>query len=134
MTGTAGAPVEHSITSQDNTAPSGEANLGAHVLETNQVTSPTTRTVEEILGAHPIDDTFWENTNPTGVSIDRVNSIEITNLAVSIEKTVPHLAITKTARAAFIQRIYRTQKLTRIRKLLLTTIQALPRILTLGSS
>ena len=45
-------------------------------METNQATSPTTRTVEEILGAHPIDDTFWENTNPTDVSIDTVNSEE----------------------------------------------------------
>ena len=32
--------------------------------------------VEEILGAHDIDDTFWENTNPTDVSIDTVNSEE----------------------------------------------------------
>ena len=32
------------------------------------------RTVEEILGAHPIDDTFWDNTNPTDVSVDTMNS------------------------------------------------------------
>ena len=32
--------------------------------------------VGEILGAHDIDDTFWENTNPTDVSIDTVNSEE----------------------------------------------------------
>ena len=32
--------------------------------------------MEQILGAHPIDDTFWENTNPTNVSIDIVNSEE----------------------------------------------------------
>ena len=75
-TGTTGAHVEDSATSQDNTAPRGEANLGAHVLETNQTMSPTTCTVEEILEAHPIDDTFWENTNPTDVSIDTVNSEE----------------------------------------------------------
>ena len=28
------------------------------------------------MGAHPIDDTFWKNTNPTDVSIDTVNSEE----------------------------------------------------------
>ena len=65
MTGTAVAHVEDSTSSQDNTAPSGEANLGAQVLETNQGTSPTTRTVEKILGVYPIDDTFWGNTNST---------------------------------------------------------------------
>ena len=32
--------------------------------------------VEEILGAHPVDDNFWDNTNPTDVSIDTVNSEE----------------------------------------------------------
>ena len=32
--------------------------------------------VEEILGAHPIDDTFWDNTNPADVSVDTVNSEE----------------------------------------------------------
>ena len=75
-TGTAEAHVEDSTTRQDNTAPSGEANLGALVLETNQATSPITRTAEEILGVHPIDDTFWENINPTDMSIDTVNNEE----------------------------------------------------------
>ena len=75
-TGTAGAHVEDNTTNEETTAPSGEANLGAHVSETNQATSHTPRTVEEILGAHDIDDTFWENTNPTDVSIDTVNSEE----------------------------------------------------------
>ena len=75
-TDTAGAHVEDSTTSQDNTTPGGEANLGALVSETNQATPPTARTAEEILGAHPIDDTFLEKTNRTDVSIDTVNSEE----------------------------------------------------------
>ena len=62
-TGTTWAHVEDSATSQDNTTPSGEANLDAHVSETNQATCPTKRTAEEILEVYPIDDTFWENTN-----------------------------------------------------------------------
>ena len=57
-TGTARAHVEDNTTNEETTAPSGEANLGAHVSETNQAKSHTPRTVEEILGAHPIDDTF----------------------------------------------------------------------------
>ena len=32
--------------------------------------------VEEILGVHPVNDDFWDNTNPTDVSIDTVNSEE----------------------------------------------------------
>ena len=32
--------------------------------------------VDEILGAHPVNDDFWDNTNPTDVSIDTVNSEE----------------------------------------------------------
>ena len=32
--------------------------------------------VEELLGAHPIDDTFWDNTNFADVSVDTVNSEE----------------------------------------------------------
>ena len=33
--------------------------------------------VEEILGAHPVNDDFWGNTNPTDVSIDTANSEEM---------------------------------------------------------
>ena len=32
--------------------------------------------IDEILGAHPVNDDFWDNTNPTDVSIDTVNSEE----------------------------------------------------------
>ena len=74
--GTARAHVEDSTTSKDTTAPSGKASLGAHVSETSQATSPPPRMVGQILGEHDIDDTFWENTNPTDVSIDTVNSEE----------------------------------------------------------
>ena len=75
--GTAGAQVEDSTTSEDTTAPSREVvSLGAHVSETSQATSRPSRTVEDILEAHPIDDTFWKNTNHTDVSIVTVNSEE----------------------------------------------------------
>ena len=65
--GTAGAHVEDSTTNEDTTAPSGEASLGDHISETSQAISPPQRTVEDILGAQPVDDTFRENTNPTDV-------------------------------------------------------------------
>ena len=48
----------------------------------------------------------------------------------STEKTSPRLAVTKTTRAAFIHRINMTQKLTRVRKILLTPTRILTRILT----
>ena len=32
--------------------------------------------VDEILGAHTVNDDFWDNTNPTDVSIDTTNSKE----------------------------------------------------------
>ena len=50
-TGTAGAHIKDNATNEETTAPSGKANLGAHVSETNQATSHTRRTVEEKLGA-----------------------------------------------------------------------------------
>ena len=75
-TGTAGAHVQDTKTNKETTAPNGEASLGTHVSETSQATSTPPRTVGQILGAHSIDDTFWNNTNPTDVSIDTVNSEE----------------------------------------------------------
>ena len=48
----------------------------------------------------------------------------------SSEKTTPRLAVTKTVRVAFIHRINMTQKLTRVKKILLTPTQILTLILT----
>ena len=75
--GTAGAHVETTTTNEDSTAPSGGPSLGAHVSKTNQAPSRPRRTVEEILGAHPINDDFGGNTNPSDVSIDTANSEEM---------------------------------------------------------
>ena len=74
--GTAGENIEDTTTNEDTTAPSKGASLGAHVSKTNQALSRQSRTVDEILGAHPVNNDFWDNTNPTGVSIDTVNSEE----------------------------------------------------------
>ena len=50
----------------------------AHVLETNVQSSNSPHIVEEILGAHPMDnDCFWGNTNPTNLSINTANSEEM---------------------------------------------------------
>ena len=74
--GIAGAHVEDTTVNEDTTAPSGGASLGAHVSETSQATSRPLRTVKDILGAYPIDDTFWDNTNPADVSVYTVNNEE----------------------------------------------------------
>ena len=75
---TAGAHNEDTTTTEESTLPNRTPSIGAHVLETNVQSSNSSRTVEEILGAHPIDDDdFWGNTNPTDVSIDTANSEEM---------------------------------------------------------
>ena len=73
--GTAGAHVEDTTTTEESTVPNRTSSISAHVPETNVQSSNSSRNVEEILGAHPIDDDdFWGNTNPTDVSIDTANS------------------------------------------------------------
>ena len=74
--GTDGAHVEDTTTDEDTTPPSGGASLRAHVSEKNQASSHPPRTVDEVLGAHPVNDDFLDNSNPTDVSIDTVNSEE----------------------------------------------------------
>ena len=72
---TAGAHVGDTTTTEESTAPDGGASIGAHILETNVQSSRSSRTVEEILGAHPMnDDNFWGGTNLGDVSIDTTNS------------------------------------------------------------
>ena len=73
--GTTGAHVEDTTTTEESIPPSRTPSIGGHVSETNVQSSNSLRTMEEILGAHPIDDdNLWGNTNPTDVSIDTVNS------------------------------------------------------------
>ena len=55
-------------------APSEGASLGAHISEINQALFRQLRTIDELLGAHPVNNDFWDNTNPTDVSIGTVNS------------------------------------------------------------
>ena len=87
---TAEAHVEDTTTSKDTTTPSGGANLGAHISELSQATPRPSHTVEEILGAHPIDDTLYENTNPADVSVDTMNSEE-----QMAEAILPNSTLTK---------------------------------------
>ena len=63
---------------EESTAPSGVASIGAHFFETKLQFSGPSRTVDEILGAHPMyDDNFWGNTNPSDMSIDTTNTNEM---------------------------------------------------------
>ena len=53
---TVGAHVGDTTTTKESTAPSRGASIGAHVSETNVQSSPPSRTIEEILGAHAMND------------------------------------------------------------------------------
>ena len=75
---TASVYVDNTTTTEEFSAPSGAPSIAVHVSETNVQLSSSPHTMEEILGAHPMnDDDFWDNTNPTGVLIDTANSEEI---------------------------------------------------------
>ena len=75
---TAGAHVEETTTTEESTLPNGTPSIGAYVSEINIQSSNSLHTVEDILGAHLVDnDDFWGNTNPTDVSIDTANSEEM---------------------------------------------------------
>ena len=76
--GTAGAHVEDTISTEESTIPSRAPSIGAHMSETNVQLSNSPRTVEEILGAHLMDnDDFLGNINPTDVLINAANSEEM---------------------------------------------------------
>ena len=75
---TAGAHIWDTTTTEESTTPSEGASISAHVSETNVQLSCPSRTMEEILGAHPMNDNdFWGGTNPGDVSIDTTNSEEM---------------------------------------------------------
>ena len=73
---TAGAHIE-GTTPQDSTAPSEGASIGAHVSGIAQPIFRPTRSVKELLAAHPVNDAIWSRSNPRDVSIDTANSAEI---------------------------------------------------------
>ena len=78
MGDTTGAHVGDTTTIEESTAPSGGACINAHNLETNVQLPRPSRTVEEILGGHPMnDDDFLGSTNPGYMSIDTTNSKEM---------------------------------------------------------
>ena len=54
--GTAGAHVEDTTTTEESTVPNKAPSIGTHVSKINVQSSNSLRTVEEILGAHPMND------------------------------------------------------------------------------
>ena len=77
-TGTAGAHIGDTTTPEDSILSSGGASIGAHVLEATGQSSRLTRSVKDILGAHPLGgDEVFGGTNPSDVSIDTANSKEV---------------------------------------------------------
>ena len=86
--GTVSVHVEDTTTTEESPAPRGGPSIGAHISETNVQLSRSLCTVEEILGVHPMnDDDFWNNTNPTDVSIDTTNNKEMMAEAISQKYT-----------------------------------------------
>ena len=84
--GTVGVYVEDTTTTEESTVLNRTPSIGANVSETNVQSSNSSCALEEILGAHPIDnDDFWGNTNPTGVSIDTTNNEEMMERSHIIE-------------------------------------------------
>ena len=61
--GTAGVHVGNITTSEEYTALSGGASIGAHVSEATGQSSCPTHSVEEILGVHLIGDNLWGGIN-----------------------------------------------------------------------
>ena len=77
--GTVGAHGGDTTPPEESTAPNGGASIGDHILEANEQSSRPSQTVEEILGSHSMsNDDFWGGFNPSDMSIDTVNSKEIT--------------------------------------------------------
>ena len=77
MGDTAGALIGDTTTTEESMAPSRGASIGAHNLETSVQSYCPSCTVEEILGAHSMNDNdFQGGTNPSDVSIDTTNSEE----------------------------------------------------------
>ena len=75
MDDTAGAHVWDTTTTEESTAPSGRDSIVTHILETSVQSSRLSRTMEEILGAYPMnDDNFWGGNNLGDVSIDTTNN------------------------------------------------------------
>ena len=74
--GTAGAHVGETTTPKDSNAPSDGSSIGAHVSEVDEPGTRLTRSVQEILATHAIDDPIWDYTDAYDVVFDTKNSAE----------------------------------------------------------
>ena len=76
-TGNASAHIGKVTTPEDSTAPSNRSSIGAHFLEVTKHKFWQVGCVEDLLGAHPINNANWGCIDPSDVSIDTPNSAEI---------------------------------------------------------
>ena len=74
--GTAGAHIGVTITHQDSNVPGDGSSIGAHVSEVDKPNTRPTRSVQEILATHDINDPIWDHTDACNESIDTVNSAD----------------------------------------------------------
>ena len=75
-TGTTGTHVGEITTPQDSNAPSDGSSIGAHSSEVAKPDVWSTRSVQDILATHVINNPIWDRTDACDVSIDTVNSAE----------------------------------------------------------
>ena len=71
-----GAHVGETTTPQDSSTPSNGLSIGAHVYEVTKPDVWPAQSIQDILAAHPIDDSIWSHPNVCDFSIITVNSTE----------------------------------------------------------
>ena len=57
-TGTAGAYVWETAAAQDSSTTSNGSSIGAHVSDVTKTNAPLTRSIQDLLAAHPVEDQF----------------------------------------------------------------------------
>ena len=75
--GTVGAHIGEVTTPEDSIALNNGSSISAYVLEVAKHKFRPARSVEDLLGVHPINDAIWGRIDPSDVSIDNANSTEI---------------------------------------------------------
>ena len=71
-----GAHVGETTTPQDSSTPSNGLSIGAHVYDVTKPDVWPAQSIQDILAAHPIDDSIWSHPNVCDISINTVNSTE----------------------------------------------------------
>ena len=74
---TIGSHIGDVTTPEDSTTPGDGSSISAHVSEATKQPSHSTRSVENLLEAHSIDDAIWSGNNSCDVLVDTANNKEV---------------------------------------------------------